>query len=223
MSDCEVIIVNGAMADGKFFDSGCTRDSNRVTSDSVIDYVLASLSILRRLESLRISNLGYSDHNALTLGWYGKTATQKPKSVPVKSKPTGKFSSSPKGWCFLGSLPEEKKNDFVAQLAVDPRLGEIAAVCEGDDFTQASAEYSLRRLHELIREAWDACGLKVHIVSGKKPLASPRASRIAFLSHPGWTKSAAPFVQRCIGLGIARTKWPTMRRGVISKRCEMRK
>ena len=112
MSDCEVIIVNGAMADGKFFDSGCTRDSNRVTSDSVIDYVLASLSILRRLESLRISNPGYSDHNALTLGWYGKTAKQKPKSLPVKSNPTGKFSSGPTGWCFLGSLPEEKNNDF---------------------------------------------------------------------------------------------------------------
>ena len=65
-------------------------------------------------------------------------------------------------------MPEEKTNDFVARLAIDPRLGEIAAACEGDDFTQASAEHSLRRLHELIRDAWAACGLKVHIVSGKK-------------------------------------------------------
>ena len=163
MSDCEVIIVNGAMADGKFFDSGCTRDSNRVTRDSVIDYVLASLSILRRLESLRISNPGYSDHNALALGWYGKTAIEKPNSLTVKPNPIRKFSSDPKCGCFLGSSTEEKKNDFVARLAVDPRLGKIAAVCEGSDFfffflffyarrvegsdfTQASAENSLRRL-----------------------------------------------------------------------------
>ena len=144
------------------------------------------------------------------------TETEK---LTCQVQPNRKVFVRPEGFVFS----EEKLNDFVARLAVDPRLGAIAAVCEGDDFTQASAEYSLRRLHELIREAWDACGLKVHIVSGKKPLASPRTSRIAFLSHPGWTKSAAPFVQRCIGLRIARTKWPTMRRGVISKRCEVRK
>ena len=88
------------MADDKFFDNGCTRDSHGVTGGSVIDYVLASPSIFPRLESLRIINSGYSDHNALTLGWYGKTATQKQSSLPVKSNPTGKFSLGPKGWCF---------------------------------------------------------------------------------------------------------------------------
>ena len=162
--------MNGAMVDGKFFDSGCTRDSNRVKGGSVIDYVLASPRIFPRLESLQITPSTKPDHNALTLGWYGKTATATPtpETETTKSNPAGRFSSGPKGWCFLGSLPEEKTNDFVAHLAVDPRLGEIAAACEGDDFTQASAENSLRRLHELIRDAWAACGLKVHIVSGKR-------------------------------------------------------
>ena len=58
MSDCEVIIVNGAMADGKFFDSGCTRDSHRVTGGSVIDYVLASASIFPDLKAYVSATLG---------------------------------------------------------------------------------------------------------------------------------------------------------------------
>ena len=116
-----------------------------------------------------------------------------------------------------------RKTTTSSRLAVDPRLGEIAAVCEGNDFTPSSAEYSLPRLHELILEPWDACGLKVHTVSGKKKLlASPRIS-LALLSHLGWTKSAAPHVQRCLELGGARNKWPTIRQGVTSNCCETRK
>ena len=183
--------MNGALIDGKSFDSGCTRDSNRVTGGSVIDYVLASPRIFPRLVSLRISSPGYSDHNALTLGWFGKDPKahaidrNKTKRQVCGGKP-GKPSSGPKGWCFLDSLPEEKHNDFVAHLAAGPRLREIASVCEGDDFRQASAELSLRRLHDLIRDAWGACGLKVHIISGKSasgesssfPNSIPIASRM---------------------------------------------
>ena len=55
---CELVVVNGALVDGKFFDSGWTRDSNRVEGGSVIDYVLASPRIFPRLVSLRISNPG---------------------------------------------------------------------------------------------------------------------------------------------------------------------
>ena len=39
------------MADGKFFDSGCTRDSNRVAGGSVFYYVLASPSIVPDLKA----------------------------------------------------------------------------------------------------------------------------------------------------------------------------
>ena len=46
-----MIIVNGVMADGKFFDSGCTWDSNRTTGGSVIDYVLARPSIFPDLKA----------------------------------------------------------------------------------------------------------------------------------------------------------------------------
>ena len=147
--------MNGALVDGKFFDSGWTRDSNRVEGGSVIDYVLASPRIFPRLVSLRISSPGYSDHNALTLGWLGKDPQVRAKDRnKVNRQVSGKPSSGPKGWCFLDSLPEDKQNNFVAHLAADPRLREIATVCEGDDFTQASAEFSLRRLHELIRDEW---------------------------------------------------------------------
>ena len=95
----------------------------------------------------------------------------------VNRQAPDKPSSGAKGWCFLDSLPEDKQNNFAAHLAADPRLREIATVCEGDDFTQDSAEFSLRRLHELIRDAWGACGLKVHIISGKT--ASRESSNFA--------------------------------------------
>ena len=171
---CELVVMNGALVNGKFFDSGCTRDSHRVTGGSVIDYVLASPRIFPRLVSLRVSNPGYSDHNAFTLGWLGKDPQVHAKDRnKVNRQVSGKPSSGPKGWCFLDSLPEDKQNNFVAHLAADPRLREIATVCEGDDFTQDSAEFSLRRLHELIRDAWGACGLKVHIISGKTASSEP--------------------------------------------------
>ena len=101
--NCELIIVNGAMVDGKFFDSGCTRDSNRVKGGSVIDYVLASPRIFPRLESLQITPSIKPDHNALTLGWNGKTCTPfrpinfngpngpEPAGICM-SNPTGRFS-----------------------------------------------------------------------------------------------------------------------------------
>ena len=44
----------------------------------------------------------------------------------------------PNGWCFLGSLSEEKRNDFVARIVTDPRLSEIVSVCEGGKFSQVS-------------------------------------------------------------------------------------
>ena len=56
--NCELIIVNGAMVDGKLFDSGCTRDSNSVKGGSVIDYVLASASIFPDLKAYVSATLG---------------------------------------------------------------------------------------------------------------------------------------------------------------------
>ena len=44
----------------------------------------------------------------------------------------------PNGWCFLGSLSEEKRNDFVARIVTDPRLSEIVSVCE----TKLSMRYA---------------------------------------------------------------------------------
>ena len=35
----------------------------------------------------------------------------------------------PNGWCFLGSLSEDKRNDFVARIVTDPRLSDIVSVC----------------------------------------------------------------------------------------------
>ena len=45
------------MADGKFFDSGCTRDSNRVAGGSVFYYVLASPSIVPDLKAYASATL----------------------------------------------------------------------------------------------------------------------------------------------------------------------
>ena len=41
--------MNGAMVDGTLFDSGCTRDSDRIQGGSVIDYVAASPDVFSRL------------------------------------------------------------------------------------------------------------------------------------------------------------------------------
>ena len=46
---CELVVVNGAMVDGTLFDSGCTRDSDRIQGGSVIDYVAASPDVFSRL------------------------------------------------------------------------------------------------------------------------------------------------------------------------------
>ena len=103
------------------------------------------------------------------------------ESVPMECTQ----SRGPPGWCFLGSLPEEKQNDFVTQIMVDPRLTEITSVCSSDSFTQKSAEHALRRMHELIRDAWSARGLKVHVTSGK--VASGESSQFAnSIPVPSW-------------------------------------
>ena len=35
------------------------------------------------------------------------------------------FGVGPSGWCFLGSLSEDERNDFVARIVTDPRLSGI--------------------------------------------------------------------------------------------------
>ena len=150
--------MNGAIAGSKKFDRKCTRDSTRVDGGSVIDYFAASPNVFARLSSLQvITDYDYSDHNAVSLSWFGTPSTEIELSVPRPIDPSAELRIGPKLWCFIGTLCEEKRNDFVAQIVTDSRLNEITVACLGDSFSQESAEYALRRLHELIRDAWAAC------------------------------------------------------------------
>ena len=160
------MLVNRASTGSKTFDSSCTRHSTRVAGGSVIDYVAASLNVFSSLNSLEVVPPVSSDHNALV---FGKPLSNIILSTSLPTRPIDsscELREAREGWSFLGSLSEELQNDFVARLMVNPRFGLITAVCDDVHFTQKSAEYALRSLRELIRDAWQACGLKGHKTVG---------------------------------------------------------
>ena len=163
---CELVLVNGVTTGSKNFDSSCTRNSTRVAGGSVIDYVAASPNVFASFDNLEVVPPVSSD-NKLVFGWYGKPLSSSLPTRPMHS--SCELRDGPEGWCFLGSLSEELQNDFVARLMVDPRLGQISALCDDAKFTQKSAEFALHSLHELIRDSWQACGLKVHKTTGARP------------------------------------------------------
>ena len=113
----------------------------RIDGGSVIDYFVASPNIFARLSNLQvISHYGHSDHNVVTLGWHGKPSPEcSPSHVPLSELSSADGMSvpgmaideqaelrvGPNGWCFLGSLSEDERNDFVARIVTDPRLSGI--------------------------------------------------------------------------------------------------
>ena len=133
--------MNGAVAGSKHLDGSWTRDSHRIDGGSVIDYFVASPNIFARLSNLQvISHYGHSDHNVVTLGWHGKPSPEcSPSHVPLSELSSADGMSvpgmaideqaelrvGPNGWCFLGSLSEDERNDFVARIVIDPRLSGI--------------------------------------------------------------------------------------------------
>ena len=122
-TSAELVLVNGLQGD-RFFDSKCTRDSDRSRGGggSVIDFFACSIEIFENLQSLHIDEKSrFSDHNKLLLSWSGQM-----NSPVIVGGDHGwgaqKFSSQqcvadgPKGWCFRGSLSEAANIRSVEEL-----------------------------------------------------------------------------------------------------------
>ena len=135
-------------------------------SGSVLDYVVASSSVIAQVRSLEVLSLDNtrSDHMPVCFSWEGRPLSFD-GSTDCGDLQTPDCVETPKvlSWRFRGTYTDEKCNAATAHLSEHPGVAQFIPTLRREG---PLAAYQL--LHRMLRESWASCGISVKIDSGAR-------------------------------------------------------